>query len=121
MMVSGHSENSKIYHILSTIDWAVAQAEGVYRPPCLESEGFIHCSTGGQVLRTANLYYAGRDDLLILCIAVDRVQADIHYEDSVGAGMDFPHIYGPLNLDAVEKVLRLEIGPSGKFYFASIS
>ena len=113
--MSENSENNGIYHILSKADWAAAQAEGVYSPASLDLEEFIHCSTGWQVLRTANLYYAGRDDLLILCIAVDRVQADIHYEDSVGAGMDFPHIYGPLNLDAVEKVLRLEIGPSGNF------
>lgn len=117
--MSANSEPYRIYHILSRSDWAAAQADEVYRPASLETEGFIHCSTGGQVLRTANLYYAGRDDLLLLCIAVDQVQAEILYEDTAGAGMDFPHIYGPLNLDAVEKVFPLEMDPSGKFILPS--
>ncbi len=114
-MVSERLEKLKIYHILSQADWAAAQTEGVYHPTSLETEGFIHCSAGCQVLRTANHYYAGRDDLLVLCIVVDRVQADIHYEDTAGLGMDFPHIYGPLNLDAVDQVLPLALDPSGNF------
>lgn len=104
-----------IYHILPWEDWQTAQHEGFYAPVSLETAGFIHCSKVDQVTRVANSYFEGQDDLLLLCIASDKVDAEIRYEDLLGEGKLFPHIYGPLNLDAVVNVSELEKDERGKF------
>jgi len=90
-----------LYHITDHQNWNAAQDTGAYRADSLESEGFIHCSTQDQVVRVANALYRGQANLLLLVIDPDRVQPEIRYEDSHGSGELFPHIYGPLNLDAV--------------------
>jgi uncharacterized protein (DUF952 family) len=91
------------FHILSRDDWARAQAAGRYEPPSLAEEGFIHFSTREQVVPTAERYYAGRDDLVLLVVDEGRVQPPVRYEPA--RGEMFPHVYGPLNLDAVREVV----------------
>jgi len=93
-----------ILHITSRREWEAAQAAGEYRGDTLDSDGFIHCSTRQQVVEVANAHFRGRRDLVLLCIAEDKVQAEIRYEDLYDAGQEFPHIYGPLNLAAVVAV-----------------
>jgi uncharacterized protein (DUF952 family) len=104
-----------IYHILPREDWLAAEKAGIYEPESLVGEGFIHCSKIDQVLSSANKYFKDQDDLYLLCIASDRVRAEIRYEDLINAGTLFPHIYGPLGLDAVVNVSRLEKNWRGKF------
>jgi uncharacterized protein (DUF952 family) len=93
-----------ILHITSRREWEAAQAAGEYRGDTLGSDGFIHCSLRQQVVEVANAHFRGQRDLVLLCIAEDKVQAEIRYEDLYHAGQKFPHIYGPLNLDAVVAV-----------------
>ena len=93
-----------ILHITSRQQWEAAQAAGEYRGDTLDSDGFIHCSMRQQVMEVANANFRGQRDLVLLCIAEDQVQAEIRYEDLYRAGQKFPHIYGPLNLDAVVAV-----------------
>jgi len=79
----------------------------------LEKQGFIHCSYPSQIVKVADANYLGRKDLLLLCIESNRVHADIREE---GAGDEsYPHVFGPLNLDSVTKVLAFEPDKSGKF------
>jgi uncharacterized protein (DUF952 family) len=104
-----------IYHILPREDWQTAQREGIYAPVSLGTGGFIHCSKVDQVTHVANSYFEGRDDLLLLGISSDKVNVEIRYEDLLGEGMLFPHIYGPLNLDAVVNVSKLKKDERGKF------
>ena len=96
-----------IYHILPAEDWEKAQAVGIYSPDSIKSEGFIHCSRADQVERSLKVHFSGQEGLLLLCIAVSKVGAEIRDEDLYDAGQEFPHIYGPLNLDAVVGVLSL--------------
>ncbi len=104
-----------ILHIASAGDWAAAQALGEYRLDTLETEGFIHCSTPQQVLGPANEFYRGRSDLVLLVIDPTQLQAKLIYEDSYQSGTAFPHIYGPLNLDAVINALPFPARPDGTF------
>ena len=39
--------------------------------------------------------------------------ADVVVEDTTGGGEQFPHIYGPLPIDAVVDVLAAMINPAG--------
>ena len=86
-----------IYHITTRQAWA--SDEGDYSGDTVASEGFIHCATADQVDRVAETRFAGRPGLVLLSIDPGRVRPEIRYE-----GGGFPHIYGPLNCDAVVSV-----------------
>lgn len=88
-----------IYHIAEAAVWSAAR--DAYRPASLETEGFIHCSDPEQVLVVANARFRGREDLLLLAIEKGRLRAVVKYENTEGGDELFPHVYGPLNLDAV--------------------
>ncbi|MBI4928259.1 MAG: DUF952 domain-containing protein [Anaerolineae bacterium] len=106
-----------IYHITTPAAWQAAQAAGAYTADSLASEGFIHCSTREQVPGTANLYFSGHTGLILLVIDESRLQARLVYENTSGGEVPFPHIYGPLNLDAVARVLAFPPQADGRFVF----
>lgn len=95
-----------IYHITHLADWE-AIGKGFYCPSSLATEGFIHCSSHGQLLETAKRYYAGANDLVVLHIEPSRTKAELVWENTVGGSEDFPHLYGPLEHDAVVALERL--------------
>jgi uncharacterized protein (DUF952 family) len=102
-----------LLHICSAQAWSEARRRGEYRADSLDTEGFIHCSTLEQVAKTANRFYAGQTDLVLLVIAAERVLAAIRYE---AADADlFPHVYGPINLDAVLEVQSFSPAADGTF------
>ena len=99
---------ASILHLIDRASWDEAQSRGEHRPESLASEGFIHCSRDEeQMLRVARRLYPGREDMLVLELDTGRLEAPIKREPS-RSGEIYPHIYGPLNLEAVEKVWRLE-------------
>jgi uncharacterized protein (DUF952 family) len=102
-----------IFHITQRSQWAAAKNLGNYRGDTLASEGFIHCSTIGQVVGSANRFFAGQQDLVILVIDESLVQPDIKYEGE--SDNLFPHIYGELNVGAVVKSIDYEAGIDGIF------
>jgi uncharacterized protein (DUF952 family) len=108
-----------ILHIIGRADWESALARGVYAPS-LNAEGFIHCSTSAQILRTANRFYRGQPGLVILCIDESRLEAAPRYEPPDSALDEtptdlFPHLYRPLNLDAVVRVIDFPPRADGSF------
>lgn len=111
-----------IYHITSQQDWQNAQAAGVYTAASLDQEGFIHASTREQVLDTARRYYAGLHGLILLAIDTERVRPEVRFDPvTLPSGETrFPHIYGPLNLDAVTAHAAFEPDPQGQFHFPEI-
>ncbi|MBI1757832.1 MAG: DUF952 domain-containing protein [Actinobacteria bacterium] len=110
-----------IYHISNATDWQQARVDGAYRISTrgrsLEQQGFIHASTAEQVAPVANAVYVGDQGLLVLVIDETRVNPEIVYESVPGWEKPFPHIYGPLNLDAVVKTLPLPKDENGLFTF----
>ena len=94
-----------IYHIAAAADWKQARRAGEYtmstRGRTLAEEGFIHASTAEQVPLVAGAYYQGVPDLVLLVIDTERVRPELRYEQVPGQPDPYPHIYGPLNLDAV--------------------
>lgn len=104
-----------IYHITSHEAWAAAEDAGQYTADSLESEGFIHCSTIDQVVDVANSFYKGQPGLVLLAIDETELTADVVYEDSHQNGVLFPHIYGPLNIEAVLNVIEFPCDQKGIF------
>jgi uncharacterized protein (DUF952 family) len=116
-----------IVHITSHKDWIDAMSAGQYIAPSLKSEGFIHCSTITQALSVAEQYYKGESGLVLLVIDPARLASDIKWEPPSGgapppgvrAGESFPHIYGPINLNAVVQTLDLATDQDGHFALPS--
>jgi len=108
-----------IYHITQRVEWENAQMAGQYTAPSLDQEGFIHASTGDQVTGTANLFFQGQTGLVLLEIDTERLQPKVRFDavQTHGAEQLFPHIYGPINLDAVINVLDFSPNPDGAFNF----
>jgi uncharacterized protein (DUF952 family) len=109
-----------IFHILRRSEWRSALQQGSYRPASLDAEGFIHCSTIDQSIDTANLLFRGASDLLLLRIEETRLVAPLKFEAPATTGdarpsVRFPHIYGPLNLDAVVETLEFPCDADGSF------
>lgn len=94
-----------ILHLISEEDWEKIKTGEVYTPSSLDEEGFIHCATEEQAVWVANTFFKGHSDLLLLFIDTDKLHSKIVYEDTENTGMLFPHVYGPLNLDAINKVM----------------
>lgn len=112
-----------IYHIAFPRDWKEAKLRGEYRistkGKSLDDEGFIHAGTARQVAPVANIVYRENSDLLVLVIDVDRLDSEIRYDEVPGWTDPFPHIYGPLNVNAVTGILSLTRESDGKFYFSA--
>ena len=108
-----------IYHIAAAADWEQARRDGQYtmstRGLTLAEQGYIHASTAEQVAQVANVYYRGVPDLLLLVIDPERVAPEIRYEAVPGQHEPYPHIYGPLNTDAVVQARPFRPGPDGEF------
>ena len=103
-----------ILHIVSEEGWK--QADEYYRHPSLESDGYIHCSKPTQVVAVANAnaeVLAEASPLLLLCIDSERVESEIKYEGLHEE--EYPHIYGPLNVDSVLDVVEFPQDECGEF------
>jgi uncharacterized protein (DUF952 family) len=110
-----------ILHILPRYQWEQAQREGIYRGDTLDAEGFIHFSTPEQVVRVANARFKGHTGLLLALVDTDKLTAELKYEAPYEGGQQvesdevFPHLYGPLNIDAVTRVAEFEPQSDGTF------
>lgn len=97
--------NSQIYVFISGEDFEQAIASGYYHPASLDTEGFVHASPADQLHRVANKFYAATSDLRLLHIDPALVAAEIRWEPATG-GL-YPHIYGPLNMNAVVRTTEV--------------
>ncbi|MFC4336452.1 DUF952 domain-containing protein [Salininema proteolyticum] len=112
-----------IFHITSPEIWSRAREEGEYRQSTknatLDAVGFIHCSSAHQIDAVANCVHADDDGLMVLGIDEARVKAEVVFEvpDDEDETEAYPHVYGPLNVDAVVSLHPLERDESGRFRF----
>lgn len=123
-----------IFHIATRDAALLARQSGEYRAESLSSEGFIHFSGSHQVLWVAQRFYAGQHALVLLAVDPSRLRATLKYEGPVHLGAvspenedltgderlnnnsdTFPHLYGPLNFDAVVAIYDFDPDASGVF------
>lgn len=114
-----------IFHIVKRVEWEAAIRAGEYKPASVGAEGFIHCSTRPQLLETANRFYLGERELIVLCIEENRVAMPLKFEAPSMPNRDesdreksdglFPHIHGELNLEAVVQVVEFPCASDGGF------
>ncbi|MFK8910020.1 DUF952 domain-containing protein [Streptomyces sp. YS-3] len=102
-----------IFHVVPAPEWGAGP--GPYAPASLASEGFVHCSADrAAALVAANAHYARYPDgaqapgpLLLLGIDPARLAAEVRWEGA------FPHVYGPVEREAVVEVAELRRDEGG--------
>lgn len=92
-----------IYHIVFPERWEQTRQEAFYEADSLREEGFIHCSYEDQLEGVIQRYYSDADEIVVLSVDANRLTSPLVSEPSTN-GEPYPHIYGPINLDAVVKV-----------------
>lgn len=102
------------FHLTPIAVWEAQRGESSYAPESFDREGFIHCTDGEErVIEVGNRYYTGDPrPYCLLTIDRERVVAPIVYEDPDNV---YPHIYGPLNMDAVVAMRAVRRGADGRF------
>lgn len=107
---------AEIYHMVPAETWAKVSDAAEYRAESLESEGFIHCTVGERnLLEVAERFY--RDlpgDWLVLVLDPARIRSEVRWAPQPD-GLAYPHIHGPLNLDAVTEVRAFPRDVEGRF------
>jgi len=96
-----------IYHIVLPEAWAAFDGD-LYEHASLASEGFIHCSFYHQLGGVIERYYSGAEKIILLEIDSDKLSSELLNEPSTG-GEIYPHIYGPINRDAIVGTSEKEI------------
>jgi uncharacterized protein (DUF952 family) len=98
-----------IYKILAEAALDAAKSEGRFLGTGDDlRDGFIHLSAAHQVADTLAKYYAGEEDLLLVALDPELMGEALKWEPSRGGDL-FPHLYGPLPLEAILSVDRLEL------------
>ena len=104
-----------IYHITKTDLWEGALVNGQYLPAEFERDGFIHASEWHQLQRTANLFYPGQENLIVLEVETRGTDLPLVYENLEGGMEIFPHIYGPLPVTAVADTFTFDKDAAGRW------
>lgn len=114
-----------ILHLVPKTEFEVAPADQPFVPSPYAVDGFIHCTAEWSVLQQVanNVYRKAPGEFLVLEIDSDRVTAPVRFEPPVPqpppdhplAGHLFPHIYGPINRDAIIAIRSAPRNAEGLF------
>lgn len=109
-----------IYKIVSADLWQAAEKAGSFAGAGIDlADGYIHFSTAAQARRTAELYFRGQPNLLLVAVDGENLGAALQYEPSRGGDL-FPHLYGILPLGAVIWVKPLPLDAEGNHLFPEV-
>lgn len=110
----------RIYKILTKDEWAAAVAAGVFAgAPVDLADGYIHFSTGDQVVETAGKHFAGRAGLVLAAFESESLGPALEWEVSRGGAL-FPHLYASLDPALAIRVAPLPLGPDGRHDFRGL-
>ena len=110
----GEHAEGLTFHLVPVEYWHACDKTQPYLPEQFAVDGFIHCTDDREtVVAVGNRYFA-TDSRPYLALVIDkaRVKPEIRYEDSSGL---YPHIYGPLNRDAILRVMPAPRDTDGRF------
>src|SRR4030095_1542088 len=105
-----------LFHITTRRDWERAMRAGIYTAASLDGDGFIHCATATQHAAGAHAALRGRPGLVLLLVDSERLTAEVRFEQAAPGGEAFPHVYGPLDLDAVFEETPYRPAADGRFH-----
>ena len=107
-------DDARYLHLVPAESWERQKSGPTYVPEAYDSDGFIHLTIGeANLMEVANRYY--KQDARaysVLELDQDRITARVQFDDDSGR---YPHVYGPLNVDAVVSVRPVEREADGTF------
>jgi uncharacterized protein (DUF952 family) len=98
-----------IFHITRRAAWLSQRTHESFTAADFEREGFIHCCTHKQVQGVLERYFQNQTDLVLLQIDEAKLMATVKYEPSTNQEL-FPHVYGPININAIVGTENLKNG-----------
>ena len=105
------------YKLVDRAEWAAALAAGSYAGSAVDrADGYIHMSTASQLAETARRHYAGRDDLVLVEVALGPLGEALKWEASRGGDL-FPHLFAPLPATAEAPQRPLSVDAQGVMRF----
>ncbi len=109
-----------IHTLVRRADWEHAERLGRYEGSADDRrDGFLHFSTAAQLRESAARHRAGVPDLLLVEAEAAALGEALRWEPAAGGKRPglFPHLYGPLPLTAVRRVVPLPLGADGRHVF----
>lgn len=107
-----------IFHMCRADEWAVARERGIYNGSSQDiADGFTHFSDSARIVQSAAKHRAGQDGLVLLWVDPARLRGCALRWEPSRDGLLFPHVYGPLNVDAVVRSDPLNLGEDGVHVF----
>ncbi len=97
--------NKFIFHVVDSEIWEKVQYNEFYENESLKSVGFIHACTEDQIAFVLKTHFNGKSGLLILKLNTEKLKSKIKYE--AADGYTFPHIFGPIEISAVELIFEI--------------
>lgn len=104
-----------LYHLATADCWNRQQQSDGYEPDAFRSEGFVHCCTREQLAGVASRYYRNSADLMLLVLDQGKLRAELIFENTMGGTEQFPHLYGPVNRDAIVSMHPCAVTSDGEF------
>ena len=104
------------YHMVPKSYYEAHKGDASYLPAAFADDGFIHCTDGEFMISQIafRVFRELQEELWLFFIDKSRVKSAIRYDDKERL---FPHIYGPLNWDAVVKVGAMVRDRKGDWIF----
>lgn len=106
---------TQLFHIMTVRDFNDFLEEGIYRPPSLEADGFIHFSYAAQVSKVAARFYANISELVVLEVIESHLgdkliveSALTHEQFEESKSELFPHLYRELRLSEVNRFANVK-------------
>lgn len=102
------------FHLTPLEAWEAADPEAPLTAPSLATEGFIHCTDGvDEMVATANRHYAAVPGaFVVLTLDLDRCGSPWQID---APGTPYPHIYGPIDREAIIGVIPIPRSADGRF------
>ncbi|MEU3050808.1 DUF952 domain-containing protein [Streptomyces sp. NPDC006984] len=111
-----------IWHLVPRAAWE-ADPGRPYAPASLAEEGFVHCSPDeATTLAVADAFYRDAPrPLVALLLDEERLTGRVEWEQAapapppgVPADTAFPHLFGPVDREAVMRVREVRWGDDGR-------
>ena len=109
-----------VYHITQESAYNDQISSGFYVPEGYSHDGFIHCSTAKQVKQVAKRFYQGQSGLVVLEIDAEKLVSSPVFENLEAGTELYPHLYEPLPVAAVSRVINLPLNPDQSINFPPI-
>lgn len=102
------------YHATTKAHWDTLDPSEPYLPRDFDADGFIHCTDGAEALSIVLTTYYKHEpgEWIVLYLDADRITSPVSYDDPAEI---FPHIYGPINRDAIMAAKEIGRAPDGTF------